>query len=191
MHLRAHLPLLTTTILWLQAAVGPASGLSKPFTITADVDYANLRACGKSCLWESDQYWVGVPLGCAKPWVDDCFCRLDLATVVSSHATSCLRTLCTMGAPENDISSFLGLYNGYCARNGYTLTAAAAAVPKATLTIGDPNSPTITRVIVATVTAVSGGTPVVITTTTVLGKSLAMARLLAAPAMVAAFVVTW
>lgn len=108
---------------------------------------------------------MGARLDCGKPYINDCFCRVDKATDISSHATSCLDRLCTLaGAVQNDINTFLSIYNSYCAENGYTLEGAAAApTPNAGgngnvnggVLTSEPTAATVTRVTYATVTAPS------------------------------------
>ena len=139
----------------LLAARRASCAVPTTFSITAELDYNKLRGCGKTCMWESNQYWVGGQLGCGPPYANDCMCRTDLATVISSHATSCLNHLCTGGVVNNDINTFLSIYDSYCYKNGYTLPGALVQVPKTTevvVTVGSPTAPTITRITVATIT---------------------------------------
>ncbi|KAH7141082.1 hypothetical protein EDB81DRAFT_900732 [Dactylonectria macrodidyma] len=144
----------------LLLASPPVSRAAAPatFTIDSEPDYDNQRRCGKACMWEGN-YWIGGRLGCDNPAVNDCMCRTNLASAISSYATSCLETLCTVGDPDSDISTFLSLYNSYCAKNGYTLPGAAAFATEteadAVTTIGDSTAPTVTRVTFATVTGSS------------------------------------
>ncbi|KAK0669845.1 hypothetical protein QBC41DRAFT_336507 [Cercophora samala] len=83
------------------------------FTITDEPDYSILRTCGKDCLWSDINYWVGGTLQCGSPYVNDCLCRVEFAPLISSHASSCIETLCTVGPVDGEISSFLSLYNTY------------------------------------------------------------------------------
>jgi hypothetical protein len=180
--------LLHLLVLYLVSRGTMVQGASNEFTITAEPGYVGLRQCGKDCLMADGDTWVAKAIGCNYPLMNDCFCRVDFASGISAHATSCLERYCTdAGDPQRDIASYLQLYNSYCLQNGFTLEGAATSRPTAdngggaggTLTMGDGSSPTITRVVLSTVTDKSGSISVI--TSSLAGKSvLAVALALAA-----------
>ncbi len=95
------------------------------------------------------------------------------------------------GGASLDISSALSLYRVYCLKDSYTLptaitTAETTGVGEATL-IGDPPSPTITRVIVTSIVAESGTGRV----TTMLGKWARWGVLVACMALSIAVFPSW
>ncbi|KAK0724557.1 hypothetical protein B0H67DRAFT_550295 [Lasiosphaeris hirsuta] len=144
------LPLLTS-------AQAPAA-----FTLPSQPEYNLLSSCGKTCLFGSSDVWIGGRLGCSNPYTNDCMCRVDKAPTISSYASECNKNLCTLGGDSRqDISTFLSIYNSYCAKNGYTLPGAAEVTGDGGGgggdVVGDPTAATVTRVSHATVTAASGG----------------------------------
>jgi len=60
-------------------------------------------------------------------------CRLDKAPTISSYASQCHKDRCTAGVVQNDINTFLSLYNSYCAEAGYTLPGYSAAAAEPTV----------------------------------------------------------
>jgi hypothetical protein len=141
----------------------PTFGQAPPtFTLPNQPEYNLLNQCGKTCLYGSSDVWIGGRLGCSSPYTNDCMCRLDKAPTISSYASECNKNLCTFGDAQQDINTFLSLYNSYCAQNGYTLPGAAAEATGdssgGTVIKGDPTAATVTRVSHATITAGSGGT---------------------------------
>ncbi|KAK4182664.1 hypothetical protein QBC35DRAFT_457066 [Podospora australis] len=157
--------LASVALLWgLLLLSHPIAGQQPPtFSLPYQPQYNLLSGCGKTCLFGSSDVWIGGKLECSRPYTNDCMCRVDKAPIISSYASECNRNLCTVGDPQQDINSFLSVYNSYCAKNGYTLPGAAnnVAVPTggaATSIIGDSTAATVTRVTHATVTAESSGT---------------------------------
>ncbi len=160
-------PFASASILWgLLLLSQPTAGQPPPtFSLPNQPEYNLLSNCGKTCLYGSSDVWIGGRLGCSGPYTNDCMCRVDKAPTISSYASECNKNLCTLGGDvQQDINTFLSIYNSYCAKNGYTLPGAAAnaAEPTGDATgsiIGDSTAATVTRVTYATTTAgTSGGT---------------------------------
>jgi len=132
----------------------------RTFSLHQQPEYNLLSGCGKTCMYGPAAVWIGGKLGCSDPYTNDCMCRLDKAPSISSYASECNKNLCTgFGDVQQDISTFLSLYNTYCAKNGYTLPGAVELVaPTGDHTVvGDPTAATVTRITKATVTATGGG----------------------------------
>ncbi|GAB1309971.1 Extracellular membrane protein CFEM domain-containing protein [Madurella fahalii] len=157
-------PLTSGLLLWglLLLSQPTASQAPATFSLPSQPEYNLLSSCGKACLYGSGDVWIGGRLGCSGPYTNDCMCRVDKAPAISSYASECNKNLCTSGDVQQDINTFLSLYNSYCAKNGYTLPGAAANAAEPTgdsaTIIGDSTAATVTRVSHATVTAESGGT---------------------------------
>jgi hypothetical protein len=120
-------------------------------TITNVPAFQNLDACAQSCF----QYKGGgctwgimdsTVLGCAKQEcfselaVNDCYCRTDKQSVATAYLSSCISKACTVGDPMVDVSSGVGIYEGYCTSLGYQAAAAPANV-EATTTAATGTSP--------------------------------------------------
>jgi hypothetical protein len=84
-------------------------------SVLGSTPYNNQRECVKECIWH-----VGVDddliiaLGCSPPWVNECYCRTDLAVTASSFLTSCVASRCTEPATGVDIGLAVSVYDGYC-----------------------------------------------------------------------------
>lgn len=135
---------------------GLYSGLIIPFcpralgdssiSIVSNQPYKEQRICAQHCLWHfgftND---LSSFLGCTSPWVNDCYCRADLASMVTSFLASCVDEGCSQ--KTEDVKQALSVYNGYCASN---MPAINAANPTAT-----DNTPTATIRVVTTVVSSS------------------------------------
>jgi len=106
----------------------------KSITVVGFAPYLDLRECAQDCIWHRGNVddLVASGLGCPSPWMNECMCRVDLATVASSFLTSCCSSRCTVGSPNGDITAAVGVYNSYCESNGFAVNpAATAAAPTA------------------------------------------------------------
>ena len=175
--LRGLLLLLLLSLFQPTAGQAPAT-----FTLPWEPGYNLLSGCGKSCLYGAADVWIGGKLGCLGPYTNDCMCRIDKAPTISSYASECNKNYCTNGGDaQQDINTFLSLYNSYCAKNGYTLPGGAAfAEPTggggSMTIIGESTAATVTRVTHATRTAPSsGGTKLGTTSLGKWGGALAVA----------------
>jgi hypothetical protein len=112
-------------------------------TITNVVAFQNLDGCAQSCFqYKGGGCTWGVMdstiLGCAKQEcfselaVNDCYCRTDKQSVATAYLSSCISKACTVGDPMIDVSSGVGIYEGYCTSLGYLAPAAPVNVEATT-----------------------------------------------------------
>ncbi|KAK4096063.1 hypothetical protein N658DRAFT_64756 [Parathielavia hyrcaniae] len=159
-------PLPLLLLLFLLLPSHPVAAEAPPtFSLQNQPEFNLLSGCGKECLYGSSNVWIGGRLGCSGPYTNDCMCRVDKAAAISSYASECNSRLCTHGDVQEDITTFLSLYNSYCAKNSYTLPGAAAEAGQTggDTVVGDPTAATVTRVTYATATAtaaVGGGSTI-------------------------------
>ncbi len=122
-------------------------------SIAGSNPYNQQRACIKACLWGFPAGGdLSIQLGCSAPWVNECYCRADLKPAASSILSKCVYSQCGQSATV-DVSLALSVYDGYC-----TTALPGIAAVSATTTLADPNSPTVTVVIVTTSTTSPAGT---------------------------------
>ncbi|KAF2633884.1 hypothetical protein BU25DRAFT_465098 [Macroventuria anomochaeta] len=108
-----HLVSATTTI-------GPLA----PISIHKLPAYSTARPCAAGCLvfngiWacgvNAGYHDLGTDLGCGCGPNNACFCSAGLAKSASSYISSCVSAKCTsFGDVGGDLTSMLGLYDGYC-----------------------------------------------------------------------------
>jgi hypothetical protein len=79
-------------------------------------DYNLQRDCVKVFLWGSPSGGaLSINLGCSAPWLNNCFCRADLAPAASSFLTKCATFECPGGEEATvDIAAGVSVYNKYC-----------------------------------------------------------------------------
>lgn len=101
-------------------------------SLLAAPEFLVQRDCLRNCF---DCYECGVidSIGCWYNNLDACFCRSDQAAPASSAITSCILSECS-GHTE-DLSRGVSLYDGYCSRNGNTLTGFADPTIQNTISI--------------------------------------------------------
>jgi hypothetical protein len=60
-----------------------------------------------------------------------CYCRTDLQSVAQSYVSECVKTKCTIGDSEIDISSAVSIYDAYCVANGFPVDVPTTPTPAA------------------------------------------------------------
>jgi hypothetical protein len=91
--------------------------IAQSISVAQQSQYNELRGCAKECIWGRPQKGdLPTRLGCTSPYLDKCFCRADAPARASSILSDCISTACTdIKTPTVDISSAIGVYDGYCA----------------------------------------------------------------------------
>ncbi|KAK4658807.1 hypothetical protein QC762_104800 [Podospora pseudocomata] len=90
------------------------------------------RQCVQLCLWQpvTSSRDVAVAIGCAEPWVNECFCQRELAGKASTFISNCVASRC--GSPQEiapssgPVASGLSVYNSYCQENGLPIPTVAS-----------------------------------------------------------------
>jgi hypothetical protein len=95
-----------------------------PVSINQLPSYSSARPCAAGCLvyngrwtcgFNAAVYDLGLGLGCGCGPNNACFCSAGLASSASSYISSCVSAKCTgIGDVGGDLTSMLGLYDGYC-----------------------------------------------------------------------------
>lgn len=73
---------------------------------------------------------MAVGIGCAEPWVNECFCQRELAGKASTFISNCVASRC--GSPQEiapssgPVASGLSVYNSYCQENGLPIPTVAS-----------------------------------------------------------------
>jgi hypothetical protein len=65
-----------------------------------------------------------------------CYCRTDLQSVAQSYVSSCVKSKCTVGDSDIDISSAVSIYDSYCVANGFPVNVATTPTQAANPTTG-------------------------------------------------------
>jgi hypothetical protein len=92
--------------------------------------YSSQKPCAQQCFLGNfagcgiDQ--VAQAMGCGYNYcgnaigaTNGCYCRTDLQSVAQSYVSQCVKTRCTIGNSEIDISSAVSIYDSYCVANGF------------------------------------------------------------------------
>jgi hypothetical protein len=132
-----HLTKVIYTGLLLVATVLGATSVS----VRDSTPYLNQRECAKQCIWHvgaTDDLIVA--LGCSSPWVNECYCRADLAPSGSSFLTRCVSSRCSEEKTGVDVGMAVSVWNGYCSDAGMPISVAAALTTASHPTSTDPTS---------------------------------------------------
>lgn len=81
-----------------------------PISIVDTSQYRQVPTCVQNCLYEDYDALDFLP---CSPDVNVCFCRLNLASSVSSFLTSCVNDHCS--SRKTDVFHALSIYDEYCA----------------------------------------------------------------------------
>ncbi len=172
---------LTRLFLFLSAAVR-VRGFA---TLSLTIQYPH--GCVAQCLDVDPFPDIGVKLGCARPYNNDCYCATDAhaASVVSSYLPQCASSICSSGDLLDDLTAMESIYASYCLNAGYTapgMTAwynvgvtTARTGPQPTTGAGSAAPSTTTQLTYVTETNRPNGAG---TTASPLGKSLLLSVLL-------------
>ena len=76
-----------------------------------------------------------------------CYCRTDLQSVAQSYVSQCVKTRCTIGDSEIDISSAVSIYDSYCVANGFPVNVPATPTRAAQTNTGGRSYTSITVLI--------------------------------------------
>jgi hypothetical protein len=89
--------------------------------------YLEQVECVKLCLWHvSAVDDLIVQIGCSSPWVNECFCKAELASSASSFLSGCVASRCTAPSTAPAVTSALSAYNEYCSTNGLPIPVVAS-----------------------------------------------------------------
>ena len=89
--------------------------------------YLEQVECVKLCLWQVrtlDDLIAAI--GCSPPWVNECFCKAELASSASSFLSGCVASRCTAPSTAPAVTSALAAYNEYCSANGLPIPVVAS-----------------------------------------------------------------
>jgi hypothetical protein len=89
--------------------------------------YLEQVECVKLCLWHVSALddLIAV-IGCSPPWVNECFCKAELASSASSFLSGCVASRCTAPSTAPAVTSALLAYNEYCSTNGLPIPVVAS-----------------------------------------------------------------
>ena len=126
-----------------------------PQTIASLNGYTQLRACAQTCFdygndgcaGDNVADHIGCAYGCFTVAHDSCYCRADLQSKAESWLSACIKSGCTLGGDTTiDISSAVGLYEGYCTAQGYSALQTPASNPATTTTSQAQTTPTTAQI---------------------------------------------
>lgn len=123
-------------------------------TMTNVKAWQDLDLCARNCFqsWELG-CWIAsldTTIGCgdsnicSELAINGCYCRTDKQSVATSYLSLCVSSACTVGDPQVDINSAVGIYTGYCAGLGYEVVTGLPASVAATTTPSTNQGPTQT-----------------------------------------------
>lgn len=117
-------PPIVILLLLQKASAATTLGPLAPISIHSLQAYSTARPCAAGCLvyngiWvcgvNAGYHDLGKDLGCGCGPNNACFCSTGLASSASSYISSCVSAKCSsFGDVGGDLTSMLGLYNGYC-----------------------------------------------------------------------------
>lgn len=146
------LHILTLRLVSAATTVGPLA----PVSINQLPSYSTARPCAAGCLvynglWACEvnagYHDLGKDLGCGCAPNNACFCSAGLASGASSYISSCVSAKCSsFGDVGGDLTSMLGLYQGYCQTAN---TGSPSSVPAATTAEGTQKSTGVATVTTA------------------------------------------
>ncbi|KAK3061335.1 hypothetical protein LTS18_006484 [Coniosporium uncinatum] len=136
-HLLLFLQLFLARILLSQET---ESGPLAPISITSQLAYSTARPCAAGCLIYNGIFVCGVhggyhdlpvELGCGCNATNACLCSSDFASSATSYMSSCISEACGRSVDhwQGEVTSMLGLYEGYCATANAAVEASTTAVP--------------------------------------------------------------
>jgi hypothetical protein len=112
------------------------SGPLADVTIYTELSYSTARACAAGCIWYSGvwacgynagYYDLNMELGCGCDAINACYCSKGLGSSATSYIQSCVSTECSgVGNWEDEVTSMLNLYDGYCKTANQEVASASA-----------------------------------------------------------------
>lgn len=138
---------LVSLLLFAQRTIAATTvGPLAPISIAKLPTYSTARPCAAKCIvyqgvWacgvNSGYSDLGYDLGCGCSPNNACYCSEGYQSQVTSYISSCVSAGCSkFGNLNSDITSMLGLYDGYCATANVELSTSTPAVTDAKTTQG-------------------------------------------------------